>query len=67
MAVEDGCQHQGLVQEGVDTLLIRLDSDNAILGERAGPFEQNMYEVDARNGAERTNRRQANECFAKHS
>ena len=34
VAVEDGGQHQTLIQQMVDALLVRLDSDHTVLGER---------------------------------
>lgn len=36
MAVQNGRQHQGFVQESVDALLIRDDSDDAVLREGTG-------------------------------
>lgn len=33
MAIQDGRQHERLVQQGRDPLLVRLDSDDAVLGE----------------------------------
>ena len=35
MAVQDSRQHERLVQQGVDALLVRLDTNNAVLRERA--------------------------------
>ena len=35
MAVQDSRQHERLVEERVDALLIRLDTNNAVLRERA--------------------------------
>lgn len=35
MAVQDGSQHEGLVEELVDALLVGLNADDAVLGERA--------------------------------
>lgn len=34
VAVEDSGQHQTLIQQMVDALLVRLDSDYTVLGER---------------------------------
>lgn len=34
MVVEDGGQHQTLVQQGVDPLLVRLNADHTVSGQR---------------------------------
>ena len=36
MAVENGRQHERLVEKGVDALLVSLDANNAVLGEGPG-------------------------------
>ena len=35
VAVENSGQHQTLIQQMVDALLVRLDSDHTVIGERA--------------------------------
>lgn len=40
VAVQDGGQHQGLVQQGVDPLFVGLDPNNTVLGERPGSIGQ---------------------------
>lgn len=35
VAVQNGCQHQRLVEESLDTFFVSLDADNTVLGERA--------------------------------
>jgi hypothetical protein len=40
MRVEDGSEHEGLVEEGRDPLLVRLDADNTVLGEGSGSVRE---------------------------
>ena len=50
MAVQNSRQHERFVEEGVDTLLVRLDTNNAVLRERARGYS-NVRDIFCRNRA----------------
>lgn len=60
MAIEDGCQHERLVEQGVDALLVGLNTNDAVLRERSRRCTGHEDSTQLENSIRLTVREQAN-------
>lgn len=60
MAIEDGCQHERLVEQGVDALLVGLNTNDAVLRERSRRCTEHEDSTQLENNIRLTVREQAN-------